>query len=397
MARSIHKLSARTVATLRTPGRHSDGGGLYLVVEKGGARRWVFLYRWKANALPGPGRLREMGLGSLLNVSLPEAREAAAAARKNLAARVDPISAKRIARGVPTFGELADDHIKTKTETGNADKSIARLKRSLEVYAAKLRPLSVDLINTDAVLEILRPIWTEKPETSQKVRGHVEAVLDAAKARGFRSGDNPARWKGHLDHLLARHGRKTAGHHDAMPFKALPKFFSRLREKGGMGARTLQFTILTAARSGEAFGATWAEIDLDAKVWTVPAGRMKEGREHRVPLTDATVKLLRERAGDATPEPGELVFPGVGGVQQSPMTMTKVLRDMGETATVHGFRSSFRDWVGDATTFDRLLAEAALAHAVGDQAERAYRRGDALERRREVMQSWAVFCGSEAA
>lgn len=392
MARGIHKLSSRTVATLKAPGRHSDGGGLYLVVGKTGQKQWAFLYRWKVSTTPGPGRLREMGLGSALTVSLAEAREAAAAARAKVAAKVDPISIRLVEVATPTFGELADKLIETKTQSGQSDKSIARLKRSLEQYAAPLRSLSADHVDTNQVLKVLEPIWLAKPETAQKVRGHLEAVLDAAKARGFRSGENPARWKGHLDHLLARQGRGSRGHHDAMDYKALPTFFAKISAKGGAGASALRFTILTAARSGETFGATWKEIDWDAKVWTVPADRMKERREHRVPLCEAAVAILKDRRGEKPAEPDKLIFPGVGGAQLSPMTMTKVVRDLGEpNATVHGFRSTFRDWVGDATVFDGALAEAALSHAVGDQTERAYRRGDALDRRREMMLDWARF------
>ncbi len=389
--RGINKLSARAVATIKTPGRHSDGGGLYLVVDKSGARRWVFLYRWKASSAPGPGRLREMGLGSALGVSLAAARVEAAQARALVAARIDPITAKRARREIPTFGELADDHVVTKTESGNSSKSIDRLKRSLERYAAPLRPLSVDLIDTTGVMDVLKPIWNDKPETAQKVRGHIEAVLDAAKAHGFRSGENPARWKGHLDQLLARTSRKIRGHHQALPYKSLPAFFAKLRAKRGVGAGALQFTILTAARSGEVFGASWAEIDLKARVWTVPAARMKERRDHRVPLSREAVLLLEAQPrGDS-----KLVFEGASGGQLSSMTMTKVLRDLGHgDVTVHGFRSTFRDWVGDATDFDGAIAEAALSHVVGDQTERAYRRGDALERRRTMMDAWALFAST---
>jgi integrase len=391
--RGINKLSARMVMTVKDPGRHSDGGGLYLVVDKSGARRWAFIYRWKTSSAPGPGRLREMGLGSALAISLANAREAAAQARALVAVRIDPISAKRVSREIPTFADLADAHVVTKTQSGNSDKSIARLKRSLERYAAPLRPLSVDQIDTNAVLDILKPIWLEKPETAQKVRGHVEAVLDAAKARGFRTGENPARWKGHLDHLLASTSRRTRGHHEALPYTELPGVYAKIRSKKGVGAQALQFTILTAARSGEVFGAQWSEFDLRARLWTVPAERMKERTAHRVPLCNETMAILEglPRGG------GDIVFAGAGGGRLSAMTMTKVLRDLGHGGvTVHGFRSTFRDWVGDATDFDGNIAEAALSHAVGDQTERAYRRGDALERRRAMMVQWAAFALSGA-
>jgi integrase len=253
-----------------------------------------------------------------------------------------------------------------------------------------LRSKRVDEIETGDVLEVLKPIWTEKPETASRLRGRIERVLDAAKAHGLRSGENPARWRGHLDHLLPKPAKASRGHHAALPYCEVPAFMRALRERDGIAARALEFAILTAARTGEVLGARWEEIDLTASTWTVPASRMKGGREHRVPLTERCLEILAELAGFRD---SEFVCPGQRrGKPLSNMALEMVLRRMdAENATVHGFRSSFRDWAGDKTKFSREVIEAALAHVIGDKAEQAYRRGDALEKRRELMDAWAVF------
>jgi integrase len=394
MSRALQKLSARRAATLQTPGRHSDGGGLYLVVDKAGARRWVFMFRWKSHSGPGAGRIREMGLGSARALSLAQAREDAAKARALVARRIDPIAARQKAGPAPSFADLADALVELRTQEKVSDTSLARLKRSLEVYAQSLRPKPIDEIDTEDVLAVLQPIWREKPATAEKVQSHICAVLDAAKARGHRGGDNPARWKGHLDQLLPRRNSQERRHHEALPYADLPEFFAKLSAKGGTAARALQFTILTAARSSETFDAAWREFNPNRTVWTVPAARMKEKREHRVPLTPDAKAVLDKAVGASD----ALVFANTYGERLSSMAMTKVLRDLGyPTLTVHGFRSTFRDWVGDATEFPGEIAEAALSHAVGDQTERAYRRGDALERRRTLMQAWADYCLGRAA
>lgn len=396
--RDSYRLDPLKVASLikaPTPGRHADGGGLYLVVEPTGSARWAFLFRWRSNrATPGAGKLREMGLGSSGSVSLKRAREKAAAARANVADNIDPIAARKAEEGIPTFGEVADEVMATKTAESRSKASEARLKRSLEVYAADIRAMRVDAVDTAAVLSVLKPIWTTKTETAHKTRGLIEAVLNAAKAKGYRSGENPAAWRGHLDHLLAKRSKVDRNHHAAMPRGELPAFVAALGTRKAVAALALEFVILTACRAGEALGATWAEIDLKEKVWTIPGERMKAGRLHRVPLSDRAVEILEEvkKLG------ADLLFPGQGKKKQmSGAAFDRLMERMKVTGvTTHGFRSTFRDWCGEETTHPRELAEAALAHAVGDQTERAYRRGDALERRRELMTAWANFCSGSA-
>ena len=394
---ALHRLSARQIGSDLKPGRHADGGNLYLVVQPSGAKRWVFLYRWKGLGQAGIGRLREMGLGSLHAVDLPAARKRAAAARALLASGVDPIADKRAvaaaaAVGVPTFGELADEFVTQRSAAIRSDKSVLRIRRALDVYAAPLRPLEPQAVTTERVLEVLKPIWSEKAETAKNVRGYIEAVLAAATVLGHRTGENPARWKGHLDRLLPKRVQLTRGHHAALSFEEIPAFMTALKGREGVAAGALTFLILTAARSGEVLGATWAKVNLDAGIWTIPAGRMKAGKEHRVPLSPAAKAVLssqREEEGH-----GGLIFPGAKlGRPLSGMAFEMLLRRMGRgEITTHGFRSSFRDWAGEKTAHAREVAEAALAHTVGDQAERAYRRHDALDKRRSLMDDWARFC-----
>lgn len=386
MARAINRLSARTVSTTVKPGRHADGGGLYLVVDKSGAKRWVFLFR-------RDGRLREMGLGGVTAVPLAKAREFAAAARADLQAGLDPIAVRQAATAkVPTFGEAADAFIEAMAPQFRNAKHIAQWKMTLTEYAAPLREKPVDAITTENVLGVLTPIWQTKPETASRLRGRIERVLDAAKAKGHRSGENPALWRGHLSNLLPKAKKLSRGHHAAMDYREVPAFIDRLRSRPAVSARALEFTILTAARSGEVFGATWREIDREGGVWTIPGDRMKGGREHRVPLSGTALAILDEMAVAST-DPDTFVFPGAKrGRPLSVMAMEMVLRRMKADITVHGFRSSFRDWCGEVSPFPRELAEAALSHVVGDQTERAYRRGDALEKRRKMMEAWAGFC-----
>ncbi|HEY8033000.1 MAG TPA: integrase arm-type DNA-binding domain-containing protein [Methylocella sp.] len=388
MGTAVRKLSARAVATIVEPGRHSDGEGLYLNVTPSGARSWLFI--WKKG-----GKRREMGLGSAGGVTLARARELASACRAQVAAGLDPIEARDTAAKAksetPTFGRVADALIAAKESEWRNPKHRAQWRMTLETYAAPLRSRPVDEIDTAAVLDVLKPLWQAKPETASRLRGRIEAVLDAAKAQGHRSGENPAAWRGHLAHLLPKRGILTRGHHAAMAYDDVPAFVARLREREALAALALEFCILTAARSGEVLGARWAEIDLAAKVWTVPAERMKAAREHRIPLSERSLTIL-ERLTEA--RTGELVFPGQrAGRPLSVMAMEMLLRRMDQNAvTVHGFRSAFRDWAGNETHFPREVAEAALAHVVGDKAEQAYRRGDALEKRRALMAAWAGFC-----
>jgi integrase len=376
-------LTARRVETAK-PGKHSDGGNLYLIVSITGARKWVLRFTWRGNA-------KEMGLGSAGSVTLADAREKAASARRKIGKGLNPIDERRRDGGIPTFGDMADDVRASLSMGFRNEKHKAQWKSTLETYAAPLRAKPVDTIATDDVLAVLKPIWTTKAETASRVRGRIEKVLDAAKAKGFREGENPARWRGHLDHLLPRPSKLSRGHHAAMPYEGVAAFIAKLRERDATSALALELCILTAARSGEILGMRWSEIDFDNKIWTVPAARMKAGREHRVPLASRAVEMLRQLEKVKT---SEFVFPGQARNKPlSNMAMEMVLRRMKiEDATVHGFRSSFRDWAGNVSSAPREVVETALAHVIGDKAEQAYRRRDALEKRRKLMDAWAAYC-----
>ncbi|MCF4124957.1 tyrosine-type recombinase/integrase [Methylobacterium sp. SyP6R] len=384
--RQLNRLSARKVATLEEPGRHADGGGLYLSISKDGQRRrWVFLFRWQ-------GRLREMGLGTPRDVPLARAREAAARARDLVAQGTDPLAIRQAEAAVPTFGVVADAFVEAMKAQWRNEKHVAQWQMTLREYAALLRDRPVDGISTDDVVRVLKPIWLQKPETASRLRGRIERVLDAAKAQGLRAGENPARWRGHLDLLLPKRTKLSRGHHKAMAYADVPAFVQQLRGSVGIAARALEFTILTAARSGETLGAQWSEVDWKARVWIVPAARMKAGREHRVPLSDRALAILSEMQALGLAD-NPFVFPGQRpGKGLSVMALEMVMRRAKRTDTPHGFRSAFRDWAGEETPFPREVAEAALAHLVGDAVERAYRRGDALEKRRQLMEAWANFC-----
>src|SRR5271156_4575574 len=270
-------LTARKVQTAK-PGKYSDGGNLYLIVSPTGARKWVLRFTWR-------GKAKEMGLGSASTVDLAVARDRATAARRKIASGVDPIADRKRDNGIPTFGEMADSVRESLAAGFRNEKHKAQWKSTLETYAGPLRAKPVDSIVTDDVLAVLKPIWTEKAETASRVRGRIEKVLDAAKAKGFRDGENPARWRGHLDHLLPKPSKLARGHHAAMPYEEVAAFVAQLREREATAALALEFCILTAARSGEILGMRWSEVDLDKKIWTVPAARMKAAREHRVPLS----------------------------------------------------------------------------------------------------------------
>lgn len=388
MARQINRLSAREVQTLRTRGRHADGGGLYLVIDKNSAKRWVFLYRDRRTQ-----KLREMGFGGVTTVPLVKARKKAAEARALLAAGRDPLGEKKAFASedgeIPrSFGAVADALIGSMEPSWKNPKHRAQWRRTLQVYCKPLRHLSVDRISTEDVLAVLNPIWSTVPETASRVRGRIERVIDAAKARGLRTSENPARWRGHLANLLPPRGRLKRGHHAAMPFHEVPAFVGDLRQRSGIASLALEFLILTAGRTGEVIGATWPEFDLEARLWTVPPERMKAKSEHVVPLSFRCVEILREarKLGGRT-----YVFPGQNqDAPLSSMAFAAVLRRMRITdATPHGFRSSFRDWCGEVTAFPREIAEAALAHSIPDKTEAAYRRCTAVEKRRPMMEAWA--------
>jgi integrase len=394
MAREMNRLPPRAALTITEPGRHADGGGLYLVVSKSLSRKWVFRFKWHK-------RLIDMGMGAASVVTLAKARERAFAARALLADGVNPLEAKQADKAIPTFGDMADRLLTDLGPQWRNEKHKAQWKTTLEKDAAKLRPIAVDKVDTADVLSVLKTIWASKPETASRLRGRIERVLDAARAKGYRSGENPARWKGHLDHLLPTRQKLTRGHHAAMPFEKVPRFIADLRERRAVAALGLEFAILTAARSGEVRGATWGEFDLKAKVWSVPAERMKAGREHRVPLSARAIEILTEALPLSSGGPGAMVFPGLKkGTGLSDAAFDRLLKRMGfkpGEVTPHGFRSSFRDWAGEVSPFPREQAEAALAHVVGDATERAYRRGDALEKRRKLMDTWARYCEPKAA
>jgi integrase len=379
----LGRLSARKVETAK-PGKYSDGGNLYLIVSATGARKWVLRFTHR-------GRPKEMGLGSATDVPLADARDKADAARRIVAKGLNPIEERERSADTPTFGTVADDVRESLSAGFRNEKHKAQWRMTLETYAAPLRGKPVDAITTDDVLSVLKPIWLEKPETASRLRGRIEKVLDAAKAQGHREGENPARWRGHLDHLLSRPSKLTRGHHAAMAYEAVPDFVGQLRDREATAALALEFCILTAARTGEVLGAKWSEIDLEKKLWTVPPARMKAGREQRVPLPRRAIWILESLAHTKV---GEYVFAGQQtGKPMSSMAMEMMLRRMKvQDATVHGFRSSFRDWAGNESSFPREIIEAALAHVIGDKAEQAYRRGDALEKRRTLMEAWAAYC-----
>ena len=396
MARTIGRLTGLKADKAKRPGMYADGGGLYLRVTDSGTKNWVFRYMLN-------GRPRWMGVGPLHTIGLAEARNRAAGFRLQRHDGIDPIERRRAERlqglldaaKAVTFKECAARYIASHRAGWRNPKHAAQWQATLAAYAEPvIGALSVQAIDTALVLKVLEPIWTTKPETAGRVRGRIESILDWAKARGYRAGENPARWRGHLDKLLpARSKVQRVEHHAALPYAELPSFLVRLREQEGIAACALEFAILTAARTGSVIGAQWSEMDLLDKTWTLPAARMKSGREHRVPLSAHALAILKEmqahrQAGDA------FVFPGgKNGRPLSNMAFLMLLRRMGlGDVTAHGFRSSFRDWAAERTNFPAEVAEMALAHAVSDKTVAAYNRSDLFERRRRLMTAWAAFC-----
>ena len=403
---SVPKLTALDVkrADVKEPGKTrfmGDGGGLWLQVRSAEAKSWIFRYRYA-------GKADNMGLGPVRLISLAMARDMAIDAARLVRVGIDPKShrdeAKAAAVGAGmTFRKAAEAYIAEKVTGKLSAKHAAQWPSTMETYVYPLiGSKNVAAITAADVKRVLMrdDLWETKAETAGRVRGRIEAVLDNATAHKWRKGDNPARWKGSMKHLLpAQSAAATVEHHPALPWKDVASFLVTLRAQRGVPARALEFTILTAARSGETFGATWVEMDLAGKLWTVPAERMKMKREHRVPLSDAAVALLRALLPLRDRELGDYVFPGGKvGKPLSNMAMTATLRRMDRgDITAHGFRSTFRDWCSDATDTPREVAEAALAHAVGDKVEAAYRRSDALTKRAALMTQWAAFCASSAA
>jgi integrase len=414
MARLFGKLSAREVAKQTRPGLYGDGGGLTLQITPSGAKSWLFRFMIA-------GKAHGMGLGPVHAVSLADARQKAAEARKALADGRNPLSEKRQraaqaalaeARTI-TFDKCAETYISAHRASWSNPKHADQWTSTIKVYAKPIiGSLPVSQIDTTLVVKILtqptndgEPFWQSKNETASRVRGRIESILGWATTSGFRAGDNPARWKGHLENLLpsiSKAGRTK--HHPSLPWRRVGAFMSALREREGIAARAVEFAILTATRSGEVRGAMWSEIDLTARTWTIPAHRMKAKREHEVPLSDAAITLLK-----ALPriEGCELLFPGVRNKALSDMSLTTVIRRMntgeaawvdkdGSTVTIHGFRSTFRMWAAESTSYPREVAEHALAHQLPDAVERAYQRGSLFAKRTLLMADWAAFCARPA-
>src|SRR5271156_4336206 len=415
----IGKLKALNVTREKRPGMYGDGGGLFLQVTGSGSKSWIFRY-WVAERDPVTGELvrdpaknkikgraGERGLGSYITVSLQEARDRALECRKLREKGIDPIDAREHARRQAAleqvkslkFKDAATAYMAAHRVAWKNDKHAAQWTATLKTYAYPvIGDLPLHLIDTALVMKVSEPIWSTKPETANRLRGRMESVLDWATVRGYRHGDNPARWRGHLDKLLpARSKVRKVEHHSALPYAELPAFLVKLHEQHGIAARALEFTILTAARTSEVIGATIGEIDRKNKIWTVPAERMKADREHRVPVSDRTLAVLDQinRADDG----GQgFIFPG-GNIDKplSNMAMLKVLERMGRNdLTVHGFRSTFRDWAAERTNFANEVVEMALAHVVDNKTEAAYRRGELLEKRRRLMDAWGAYCEKPA-
>lgn len=399
MPKVAKELTPLEVKRLSQPGLHAAGGvaGLLLQVTTSGAKSWVL------RAMVGNKR-RDIGLGGYPTVPLATARDKAREARELIAKGIDPVEQKKAARAqliasqgkAVTFKEAARDYIATHQSSWKNAKHAAQWTSTLETYAYPIiGSIQVSDIELAHILKVLKPIWETKNETAMRLRGRLEMVLDAAKVQGLREGENPARWKGHLENVLANISRKArTKHHAALPYDDMGAFMADLRKVEGMSARALEFAILTATRSGEVRGATWAEIDLGKALWIIPKERMKAGKEHHVPLSPAAVELLK-----ALPkiEGNPYVFPG-RKAQLSDMSLTAVLKRMQRgDLTAHGFRSSFRDWAGERTNYPREVCEHALAHQLKDKAEAAYQRGSLFDKRRGLMNDWAKYCSMPSA
>ncbi len=394
-----HALTPLTVKNAKA-GRHADGGGLNLLVKDSGARSWVFRFMLD-------GKSRDLGLGTAAGpdaISLAKARDLATALRLKVKAGIDPLAerqreaAEAIAAtqaaqiaGI-TFRHVAEAHIAANEGSWRNSKHRQQWRNTLATYVYPIiGDLPVADIGTAHVLQIVEPIWQDKPETASRVRGRIETLLDAAKARGYREGENPARWRGHIAQILPARAKLSRGHHKAMPYAELPEFMGVLRAREAMAALALEFVILTATRTSEVLGATWSEVDLAKAVWTIPAGRMKAGKEHRVPLSPRAIEIL-----EATKPLGkDWLFTGDRGGKLSGMAMSMLLRRMKLDCTVHGFRSAFRDWSAECTGYAHEVCEMALAHSIGNKAEAAYRRGDLFDKRRRLMFDWANYCSSD--
>lgn len=400
MARQINQLTAQGVARKSEKGVYADGGGLYLQVGNGGAKSWLFRYRFGETAKGRP-RIREMGLGSINTFSLAEARQKALQCRKLLHDGIDPIERRKAERAankvdeakLMTFKQCANKYISSHSAAWKNLKHTQQWTNTLTTYVYPVfGDLPVQSIDTDLVMRVIDPIWSDKTETASRLRGRIESVIDWAKARGQFEGENPARWRGHLQELLpARSKTQKVKHHAALPYSEIGHFIRQLDEQEGIAAHGLKFMILTAARTGEVIGAKWDEINLKDRMWIIPAVRMKAEKEHRVPMSDAAISTLKEMKAVAH---SDYVFPG--GKAKRPlsnMAFLQLLKRMGRAnLTAHGFRSTFRDWAAERTQFPSEVAEMALAHTVSNKVEAAYRRGDMLEKRKKIMDAWADYC-----
>ena len=397
VAHIINKLSHRKIETLKKSGMYGDGGGLYLQVTEGadGSPRKSWLFRYAVG-----GRERQMGLGPLNDVPLAEARARAISAREMRRAEKDPLAEREALRAqnclqmakTMSFDDCATAYITAHRAGWRNAKHGSQWVNTVGAYCSPvIGTLPVQAIDVGLVMKVVEPIWTTKPETASRVRGRIERILDWAKVRGYRDGDNPARWRGHLDHLLPARGKvRRVKHHAALPYAEMPAFMAELKSRDAVAARALEFAILTATRTGEVIGAKWDEIDLQNRVWTIPAERMKAGREHRTPLSDDALRILKHVSGSRS---NDYVFPGNRRTALSNMALLMLLRRMNRRdITAHGFRSTFRDWAEEQTDASRAVAEMALAHTIGNSVEAAYRRGDLFEKRRRLMVQWSRFC-----
>ncbi|WP_263588636.1 tyrosine-type recombinase/integrase [Sphingopyxis sp. GC21] len=401
MPKKLHNVLTPLAVKNAKPGRHADGGGLHLLVKPTGARSWV--YRFMLS-----GKSRDVGLGAAGQggMSLADARDEAAALRLKVKAGIDPLeerdreaaqalaAAQAAKVASTTFRDVATAYIAANEESWRNPKHRQQWRNTLDSYVYPvIGDLPVAEIETAHVLKIIEPIWRAKAETAARLRGRIETVLDSAKARGYRQGENPARWRGHLAQILPARTRLSRGHHKAIAYEQIPAFVRALHKREAVAALALEFTILTAARSGEVIGATWAEVDLTKAIWTIPADRMKAAKEHRVPLSTRAVAILE----NLQPLGSEYLFPGAKGGKLSGMAMGMLMRRMKVDATVHGFRSGFRDWAAECTGYAHEVAEMALAHTIENKVERAYRRGDLFDKRRRLMDDWATYCASDGA
>jgi integrase len=393
MVRAVNKLSNLRIKAIKKSGRYNDGDGLYYYLSKTGNRSWVFRYRDRVT-----GKLRDRGLGPARDVTLEQAREAARVARGELRAGMDPIDTRKAQRleatrerlQAVTFGQCTERYIDAHRAAWRNAKHAAQWRSTLDTYAASLLPRPVADIDDVAVLQALEPIWATKTETATRLRQRIEAVLDWAAVRQYRRGDNPARWRGHLDHLLPTPNKlKAVKPRAALPYSDVPAFFVTLRQEAGLAPIALQLQILTATRPGEVVGARWDEFDMANETWTVPGDRMKAGKAHRIPLSAEVVRLL-----EAVPRTTSFVFPGRRHGGMTTAALLKVLKSLRPGLTVHGFRSTFRDWAADMTAYPREVAEQALAHSLPDKTEAAYRRTDLFTKRARLMRDWAKFCGT---